>query len=194
MDTNTKWKYILLGVGAFLVAIVIIYLRVAAYFHIPVISLLPPLPFATTTPSSTTRPTSVVKTTLDKGGFYFDIHGKFPAKPYYLKDTLRGEFVIDEDPYGSRIPVIMTAKTGKINVGRAQGSLAGTTVWRLEDTEALRLAVKPGGPASLRIQFFTPVLSEYETMINAALENITRGNWNIPKDFVFVPVSVAVVE
>lgn len=198
MDTNSKWKYILLGVGAFLVIVVIVYLRVATYFHIPLVSLLPPLPFMKSAPGASptprVKPTSVEKMTFKNNQYFFEVRGKFAAKPYYQGDILRGEFIIDEDPYNSHIPVIMTAKTGKINVGRSQGSFSGKTVWKLEDTEALRLEIKPGEPSRLRIQFFSQPLSRHETLVKATLEDIMKGNWNIPQEFIFIPIMVGVVE
>lgn len=198
MDTKSGWKYVLLGVGALLVVMVIVYLRVSTYFHIPLVSLLPSTPLTQSvpivSPTPRVKPTSVEKVTFGNGQYYFEIRGKFAAKPYYQDDILRGEFIINEDPYGLRIPVIMTVKTGTINVGRSKGSFSGTTVWKLEDTEALRLAIKPGEPARLRIQFFSSVLSKQEKLVKATLEGIMNGNWNIPKEFVFNPMMVGVVE
>jgi len=153
-------------------------------------------PSPTTTPASETivKPTSVVKVTLKNGQYYYEIHGKFLNKAYYQKDILRDEFVIDEDPYNHRLPVIMTAKTGKINVGRSKGSFTGTTVWKLESTEDLKSAIKPTQPAQLRIQFFSTVASEHDRLVKRTLDGIIEGNWSIPEGFVFIPVMVGVVE
>lgn len=212
MDKRRAATYVVLYLVAVLAVAALSYLAISAYFGLPAvspISRIVPAPlrhilpqpvkkklFPSPTPLAThgEKPTSVEKVALKNSQYFFEVRGKFAAKPYYQSDILRGEFIIDQDPNGSRIPVIMTAKTGKINVGRSQGTLSGTTVWKLEDTEELRQAIKPGGPARLRIQFFSAILSEHDKLVKATLEGVMNGNWNIPEGFVFIPVMVGVVE
>ncbi|MBU1326779.1 hypothetical protein KKB64_01770 [Patescibacteria group bacterium] len=213
MEKRRAVTYVILYLLAVLAVAVLSYLVISAYFGLPAVppsvSRLVPasiknalpkavkeklLPSPTRAPTTGEKPASVEKVTLKNGQYFYEVRGKFAVKPYYQSDILRAEFIIDEDPNNSRIPVIMTAKTGKINVGRSQGSFSGTTVWKLEDTEALRLSIKPGEPARLRIQFFSPVLSEHDKLVKATLEGIMNGNWNIPEGFIFIPMMVGVVE
>jgi len=81
MDTNYRWKYILLGAGAFLVIIVIVYLRVATKYNIPLVSLLPSNPFTKSIPALPTtprvKPTSVKRLDFPTGIILYTIKGKF---------------------------------------------------------------------------------------------------------------------
>ncbi len=199
METNSKWKYILLSIGAFFVIIVIVYLRVAADYHIPLVSLLPSLPFMKSAPVATptpgVKPTSVQRFTSSTGMVSYTVRGKFVTTPIYNEqNVLQSEFVIDQDPSAQKIPVIMTIKTGKINVGRSQGNLNGTTVWKLEDTESLRQSIKVNAPVQLRLQPITPTLTPYDLSVKETMDSVMAGYWSIPDDFVLHPMMVGVVQ
>lgn len=207
MEKKRRFAFnVLLYLGAVFIVALISSAAISWYLGTPIVpsgivSILPgslkekfvPSPAPTPTPG-VSKPTSVTKVTLKNGQYFYEIHGRFPTNPYYQKDILRGEFVIDEDPYNQRLPVIMTAKTGKINVGRSKGNFAGTTVWKLESTEALKSAIVPNQPVQLRIQFFSTVLSEHDRLVKKTLDAIIEGKWSIPDGFVFIPVMVGVVE
>lgn len=198
LKNKPLWVTILLYAGAVAVIAFISSTAISWYLGVPIIPLKGKFALSpTTTPPSgqtAVKPTSVTKMTLKNGQYFYEIHGRFPTNPYYQKDILRGEFVIDEDPHNQRLPVIMTAKSGKINVGRSKGSFAGTTVWKLESTEELKRAIKPNQLAQLRIQFFSTVLSEHDRLVKRTLDGIIEGNWSVPDGFVFIPVMVGVVE
>jgi hypothetical protein len=174
------------------------YLLVSSFFHIPFVSLLPSNALTKNalivSPTPKMKPTSVKKVIFANGQYYFEVRGKFPSKPDYRNNILFGEFVIDEDPNNTRIPVMMTVKGGKINVGRSQGSFSGTTIWKLEDTDVLLAAIKPNEPAQLRIRFLSSVLSQQDQRINSMFEGIINGNWSIPDNIVLNPPMVGVVQ
>lgn len=196
---NTRWKYILLAAYAFLVVVVGVYLLVSTYFHIPLVSLLPSLPFMKSAPVASPtpgiKPTSVQRFTSTNGVVSYAVRGKFVTNPTYnALNVLQSDFVIDEDPSSHRIPVVMTIKTGKINVGRSQGSLQGTTVWKLEDTESLRQSINVNAPAQIRLQPVSPELSAYDLSVQTTMDSIITGNWSIPGDFVLHPPMVGVLQ
>jgi len=183
--------YIILSIAGVLVIAFISSTAISWYLGVPLIPISKPVPSPTKT---VVKPTSVKKVTLKNGQYFYEIHGQFPTNPYYQNDLLRGEFTIDEDPYTRKVPVVMTAKTGKINVGRSKGGFSGTTVWKLESTEALKSAIKPNKPVQLRIQFLSTALSAHDRLVKKTLDSIIIGDWTIPKDFLFIPVMVGVVE
>ena len=196
---NSKWQYVLLGVAAFLVVVVLVYLRVAASFNIPLVSLLPSTPFTTgsslISPTPSAKPTSIKRFTSSTGTVSYEVRGKFVTTPMYnAQNVLQSYFVIDQDPSNHRIPVVMTLKTGKINVGRSQGSLTGTTVWKLEDTESLRQSIKVNAPAQLRLQPITSVLTDYDLSVQKTMDSILAGYWSIPEGFVLHPPMVGVIQ
>ena len=198
MDANTRWKYILLGVGAFLVVIFIVYLRVATYFKIPLVSLLPSLPFTQNlpiaSPTPRVKPTSVQRLDMVTGTVLYTVKGKFVTSPSYVSGLLHSDFVIDEDPYGSRIPVYMTKQGGKINVGKAPDASFRKIVWTLTPTEELQKAIRPNGPALLQIQYFPNHQDPSRSVFQPALDRIIQGTWNLPQNFIFIPAGVAVVQ
>ncbi len=182
-----------------MVVIVVVYLRVATYFHIPLVSLLPSTPltqrFLVPSPTPRVKPTSVQRFTSTNGVVSYNVRGKFVISPTYnALNVLQSDFVIDEDPVSHRISVIMTIKTGKINVGRSQGSLKGTTVWKLEDTESLRQSIQVNAPAQLRLQPVSPTLTAYDLSVQKTMDSIIAGSWSIPVDFVLHPPMVGVVQ
>lgn len=207
MDKKTI-RYILLYVGIALGVMVISYIGVSLYLGVPFVptqvsQLLPqsvreivapsPIqPAGQKTGQPGTPPTSVKKLPFINGATVYILKGRFIAKPSYQGDLLRGEFVIDEDPFAARVPVIMTARDGNINVGRFQGSLTGSSTWKLEPTETLRELIEPNAPAQLRIQYF-PDNPNSNPNERRALENILKGNWE-NEEFVFLPAMVGIVE
>ena len=199
MKTDSKWKYLLLGIGAFLVVIVLVYLRVAASFNIPLVSLLPSVPFMNNvpavSPTPVVKPTSVQRLDFPNGTVLYTIKGKFVASASYHKSgLLRSDFVIDEDPYGSHIPVYMTKQDGKINVGKSSDATFGKITWTLTPTEELRKAIRPNGPALLQIQYFPDQQDPARAVFQLALDHIRQGAWSLPQNFIFIPSGVAVVQ
>lgn len=199
MKTDSKWKYLLLGIGAFLVVIVLVYLRVAASFNIPLVSLLPLTPLTQSLPSVPptpgVKPTSIQRLSASTGTVMYIVLGKFVTTPSYdAQNVLQSDFVIDGDPTSQKIRVVMTIKTGKINVGRAQGSLHGTIVWKLEDTESLRQSIHVNAPAELRLQPISTSLTAYDLSVQKTMDSIMAGYWSVPADFVLHPPMVGVVQ
>ncbi|MCX6791652.1 MAG: hypothetical protein NT149_01275 [Candidatus Gottesmanbacteria bacterium] len=182
MDTKSRWKYVLVAVYAFLVVVVGVYLVVSKYYHVPLASLLPSNPstksMPVVSPSPRVIPTSVQRLTSTNGVVSYNVNGKFVTNPTYTaQNLLQSDFVIDEDPSAHRIPVVMTSKTGEINVGRAKGSLMGRIDWKLEDAESLRQSINVDAPAQIRLQPLSSTLTAY-----------------IPDDLVLHPPVVVVVE
>ena len=202
MNTDSRWQYILLGVGAFVVVIVIVYLRVATYFNIPLVSLLPLNPLTKSlSPPPTLRilkekPSSVKRLTMKNGAALYIITGKFVTSPTYnAQNILQGDFVIDGDPAGHRIPVVMTSKTDKMTVVRSQGSFdGGKNVVGSEDAESLRQSITAGAPVQLRIYPVAPGELTIDTAVQNVLDGIIAGNWSIPDDFVLHPPMVGLLQ
>jgi hypothetical protein len=199
MDKNSKWQYILLGAGAFLVVIVIVYFRVSTDYHISLSSLVPSLSFIQTLPFVSSRPgvkpTSVEGFTTSRGVKWYTVKGKFVTLPVYdTNNVLTSNFVIDGDPDGHRIPVTMTQLSGKVYVERFQGSLNGEAVWNLEDTESLQRSIKVNAPALLRLQPIMEKLAPYDLLVEKVMDGIIAGNWSIPDNFSLSTRMVGVVE
>lgn len=190
MDRNMRWKYILLGVGVFLVVIVLVYLQVAAHFHVPVASLLPSgprplsIPAASPTPTEEPAPPPVQRVTLTNGTVLYIITGEFVTAPAYnTQQVLQGDFVIGNDPTHI-ITVVMTGKTDKITVGRFKGSFNGKIVVGLEDTESLRQSITAHMLVQLRISSPAPAKSANDILDQKVMDSIIAGIWSIPKGFI----------
>lgn len=203
MNNKSNNLYALLLIGAAVIVIVIMHVIAGTHFNIPLISLLPfnsaiqPVDLQNGVPTQQKGkpPTSVQRFTLTSGVVSYNVRGKFVTNPAYnAQNVLQSDFVIDEDPASHRIPVVMTIKTGKINVGRSQGSLNGTTVWRLEDTESLRQSIKVNAPAQLRLVPVSLALTAYDLSVQKTMNSIMASNWSIPDDFVLHPPMVGVVQ
>ena len=156
MNRDSRWKYILLGTGALLVIIVLVYLQVAAYFNVPVVSLLPSNRSTNASPVVTplpNQPNSLLRFTSNDGIIQYNVRGRFVTDPTYnQQNLLQSNFVIDGDPLNHEISFVMTAKDRKINVGRYKGSLSGTATYAFENTESLRQSIKMNAPAQLRLR------------------------------------------
>ncbi len=191
-------QYILLGVGAFAVVIVVVYLRVATYFNIPLGSLLPSLPFtknlSLVSPTPRVKPTSVQRLDMVNGTVLYTVKGKFVTTPTDVSDLFRSDFVIDEDPYKSHIPVYMPSKDAKMNMGKATDSLFRKIVWKLTPTEELRKAIRPNAPALLQIEYYPNQQDPARAVFQPALDRMIQGTWDFPQNFIFVPAGVAVVQ
>lgn len=207
MEKKSPWLLILFFVVITAAATTVGYVLTAWYLKLPLLpppveNLLPasvkkvllPSPASTPVPGPPQKPTSVQKLSFPDGIILYTLSGRFPTKLFYQNEILRGEFIIDEDPTNQRIPVIMTSRQGKINIGRSPGSLAGDTTWKLEETEVLRQLVKPGGVAQLRIQIFPDRQTDYDRQARRTLEALMSGNWTLPENFILAPTMVGVVE
>jgi hypothetical protein len=202
---NTRWKYILLGVGVFLFEIVLISLSVASYFHIPLASLLPSGPWTKSIPISSPTPRTpkekyippppVRRITIPDGRVMYLITGKFVTNPTYnTQQVLQGDFVIDGDPTSHTIPVVMTSKTGHISVLRTLGSSVGKITAESEDTESFRQSITAPEPAQLRLYTIASGKSANDMIEEKVLDGIIAGNWSIPNDFVIDPPMIVVVQ
>jgi hypothetical protein len=207
MDSKSRWKYILLAIYAFVVVVVGAYLLASAYFHVPLISLLPfspatknispvsPAPQGTLPPAGkfTTTNSAARRLTMTNGVPLYIITGKFVTTPAYnTQNLLQGDFVIDGDPGSHRISVIMGSKTDKISVVLSQGSFDSIqNVEESEDTERLRQRITAGTPAQLRMY---PATSVNDIPGHQVLDEVVVNNWSIPGDFVLRPQIVGLLQ
>jgi hypothetical protein len=140
------------------------------------------------------KPKSVIKSLLKDGRPVYTVYGSFPAVPKYdTHNILTGSFIIDEDPRSRPIPIIMTLKNAKINVGTAKESLHKTIVWELESTDSLRQKIQASEAGMLRLMAIEKTNSEYDTDVERVMNSIIEGYWNIPDDFVLHPPMVGVI-
>lgn len=157
-----------------------------------------PFPFARPTPTTgqqkqTVPPTSITKLTLSNGSVLYKITGKFVTAPSYQRDLLRGEFVIDQDPTNQRIPVLMTERNGVITVGRTKSSDFEMAAWKQEPTETLKNAIVINKTVQLRIQIIPGQPLGYPKT-ETYLDQLMKGSWNLPPNFLFVPTMVGVTQ
>jgi hypothetical protein len=146
-----------------------------------------------TTPGK--KPKSVIKSVLKDGRAVYTLYGVFATAPAYNPvNILEGTFVIDEDPKARRIPIIMTMRDAKINVGTAKESLHKDIVWNLESTESLRGKIQTGEAGMLRLYAVDKTNSAYDTGVERVMNSIIEGYWNIPDDFVLHPPMVGVIQ
>jgi hypothetical protein len=198
MDKNSRRQYILLGAAAFVVVIVIVYLRIAAYYKIPLGSF--GIPKKTTQVSSTSgvKPTSIEPYT-SRGATSYIVRGAFVTTPVFEQQkigstavkVLRSDFVIDEDPGNHIIPVFMD-KT--MYLGRFPGSLQGAAVWKVESREIIRRTIKMNAPAELRLVPNSVAPSAYDQSVDETIKNIMAGKWIVPDNLVLHPFMVGVVQ
>jgi len=204
MNNKTNILYVLLLLVAISVILFMGYLFIGTYHNVPLSSLLALVPKTTSInpqtspaslmPSTGAKQTSIQKITLPNGLASYTIRGKFVTQPTYnVRDVLQSYFVIDGDPSSNQILVIMTSRTGKINVGRSKGSLDGVTMWKIEDTESLRKSIKVNAPAQLRINPNMSGDSKTAIYIENVLNGMMNGNWSMPDNFNLNPPMVGVV-
>jgi hypothetical protein len=201
MNKNSRWQYILVGIGA-LIVIIDVFLLVTTYYHVPLETLLPSrsktkgLSPPPTLAILKAAPSPVEKLNVKNGMSLYVITGKFVTAPIYnAQNILQGDFVIDKDPAPRKIPVVMTGKTGTISVVRSKGSFdGGKNVVTSESTEHLRLSIKVGAPVQLRIYPVPPATSVNDIPDHKILDNIMAGNWSIPDNFVLRPPMVGLLE
>jgi hypothetical protein len=200
MNTDSRWKYIFLGVGAFLVVIVIVYFRVASYFHVSVASLLPsgPRPIlihtASTLPKEEPAPAPVQRFTTANGEAVYVITGRFVTAPAYnAQHLLQGDFVIDKDPLKHKIPVVMISKTDKISVGTSTDSFTGKTTVASETGEQVKSGIVVNSWVQLRVYPLGATKSADYIVEQKVMDNILAGNWSIPDGFVLHPSSLGFI-
>jgi hypothetical protein len=196
MKTDSKWKYLLLGIGAFLVVIVLFYLRVASSFNIPLVSLLPSIPFMKNAPAAShtpgVGPKSVERYTSPRGIVSYIVIGKFITTPTLEQNILRSDFVIDEDPTGHKIPVVMDHTE---YFAEFPGSIQGVAVWKRQVAqETISQSIKVNVQAQLRILSVSSPPAPYDMSVQKTMENIMNGSWTVPADFVLHPWMVGVVQ
>ncbi len=204
MDPKISWvKWLIIYIAVAAVLGVLSYLAIGWYFgaypKVPVISdLLPSLP-TRVTPSPTLGPglvskLAVTKTEIKDGGFFYKINGHFLKRPDYQGDILKGDFVIDGDERQTKIKVLMTAKTGRINMGTFKGSFAGTEIWRLVPTDLLKQEIKDLAPVQLRLYFASTKADTYSQEVQRVLDLAAGGIAAIPDNFALVPSMVGLIE
>jgi hypothetical protein len=201
MDKKQLLLSILLYLGAIVIVFVISYIALGRFLgirpNIPFLSNLPLLPSATPMPpgGSEALKKAVVKTTLANGGYFYSINGRFGVAPYYQGEILRGEFVIDGDTTGTRIPVLMTSRTGNMNFGTFKGSYTGDSTWSLVPTDLVKASVTTAKPAQLRLVYqANQKLTEFDRTVINALDKMAAGTFSVPEQFVLIPVMVGVVQ
>jgi hypothetical protein len=203
MEHKSNGLYTLLIIGAVIATIIIVYLLVGTYYNVPLTSLIP----FTTKIEPTTSPQGariepsgkklvpVQKFTLPSGLVLYVVTGKFVSAPAYnAQGILQGDFVINEDPVGHKIPVIMAKKTDKISYTKSTGSFDGKTVVGTEDVETLRTSIVVNAPAQLRIYPITPGKTPTDILVQKVMDGIIGGNWSILGTFTITPNTVGVIQ
>jgi hypothetical protein len=196
MNNKPSRLYTILVIGAVIAVVIMVYLLVGTYFNVPLTSLLPFTSTIQPTQPAGKKLTSVKEIAMSNGQYQYVISGKFVTTPEYNRQNiLQSDFVIDGDPRANRIPVYMTAKTGKISVGKAPDATFNKIVWAIIPTEELRKAIHLNVPAQLRTWYSPkkntiPILSVFHN----ALEQIMSGEWNMPPDFYLTPTDVVVMQ
>jgi len=123
------------------------------------------------------------------------ITGKFVTTLVYNEQQLlQGDFVIDGDPSSHSIPVVMTRKTGNINVIRTQEKLDGTNAVKPEDTESFRQSIIVNAQIQLRIYSLASEKSANDKIEEKVLDGMIAGNWSIPDDFIIDPPMIVVLK
>lgn len=206
MDAKLSWvKWLIIYLVAAAVLVVLSYLAIGWYFgaypKVPVISdlLSPSLVSPTAAPPPVAGKTAaqklaVTKTTVKDGGFFYKINGHFLKRPDYQGNILKGDFVIDGDPRQTKIKVLMTAKTGRINMGTFKGSFAGTEIWRLVPTDLLKGEIKDLASVELRLYFASTKADAYNQEVQRVLDLAASGTAAIPDNFALVPSMVGLIE
>jgi len=131
------------------------------------------------------------------GRHYYAMTGQIVAKLRVDGEIIRGEFILDDDPSKTRLPVIFTPNSmGKFALARFNGVFAeGAERATLVDASEVVSAAAPKTQIQLRIMYHdsqTPTAEDLRAQ--AFLESVIADNPSTPVNILLQPAGVGVLE
>lgn len=202
---KTTWVIVAVGLTFF----AFLYIGVAWYYKVPVLSLLffafqapagqspPPSPSITPVgfaaiqePSA--KVLSATKTKLPDHSLLYTLYGKFVTPLLSEGSDIRGKFVVDDDPAATPISAKIIPVEGKFRLGISKGTIRGKTQWNDKTKEDVLALVQPG--VSAQISWTVSASSSaQERQFAIVLDETIQGNWHIPEGTNISVLSVGVL-
>lgn len=134
-------------------------------------------------------------------GFSYELEGTFTEEIRLDDGFMRGIFVLNDDPLGRNIEIVLGTPDGMVYTGYYEGSFDSASTWQFRETSTIASALSPGDPVKITVVLSRATTTDgYFKDVVDALDTIAKEfsmdefNYRIPENFVLAGTRIGLIQ